>query len=203
MNKFYVVLNGCYSMVKDPTKDVRTLYNFHNEFLFCFVGNVGENKNQKQVVDAFYALPEQNKQRIGVLFVGGGEYEELREYIKQKKLEDRLVVCGPVPQEEVHNYYCAADATILTSKSEGFGLSIIEGMRYGLPSLVFSDLYAVPDLYDKNAMITVEKRTDEELARRMVDMVNHEWDNNAIKKLSERFTLEEMAKNYLNIYHSL
>lgn len=203
MKNFYVVLNGCKSIIMQPTKDIRSLYQIGDVFLFAFVGNIGDCKNQKQVVDAFSLLSAEERKKIKVVFVGGGEVEMLRNYIKSKCLSDYLIVCGSVPQDDVHNFYCAANATILTSKSEGFGLSIIEGMRYGLPNLVFSDLPAVTDLYDECAMLTIDKRTDEELSKKMVEMTECVWNRDAIKKHSDKFTLEEMANNYIQVYKNL
>lgn len=204
MNMFRVILNGCNIESKPRTIDIREKYNIGVDcFVFAFVGNVGENKNQKQVVDAFELIPEEYQEKISVLFVGGGKCEELIEYVKTKNLQERLIVCGLVSKDEIQNYYYAANATVLTSKSEGFGLSIIEGMTYGLPCLTYSDLPAVVDLYNEKSMLLVEKRDDRALAQGMILMTQIKWDKTAIKQHSAHFSFDNMAKQYIKFYKDI
>lgn len=193
----YTIPNGCSIECKEQTQDIRSAYHIPtNAFLMVFVGNVGPRKNQRQVVDAYSLLSQEDKNRIYVLFVGGGEDASLKTYVEKLGLQEHLVVCGIIPKEDVHNFYHAADATVLTSISEGFGLSIIEGMAYGLPNLTFSDLPAVADLYDENAMVTIAERSDLAVARGLSALANKHWDRNFIKQYARKFSFEQMAEKY-------
>lgn len=198
---FYVITNGCDVSRKPQTIDIRSKFQLDkDDFLFVFVGNVNYRKNQKQVVDAFKLIDESLRQSIKILFVGGGDWKKHSEYIKENNLSENLIACGPVPKEQVHNYYASANATILTSLSEGFGLSIIEGFVYGLPCLSFSDLPAVKDLYNINSMLLSESRSDTELAECILKMAQTKWDRNAIMEHGKHFSLENMAEKYIELY---
>lgn len=200
---FRVILNGCGATKLQINRDIRKVYNLSREvFLFVCVGNVSRCKNQIQIVRAFQLLPKAYQHRIVVLFVGGNE-AELADEIRTLDLQNSLITCGVVPKQEVHNYYGAADATILTSLSEGFGLSIIEGFVYGLPNLTFADLPAVEDLYDEKVMFRLNKREDEVLAEGMIEMVDRNWNRKFIEEYAKRFSFEKMADEYIDFYHTI
>lgn len=203
INNFHVILNGCNTKEKTRQYDVRKKYGIVDKFIFVFVGNVSKNKNQKQVVDAFLLLPDEYKDKFAVLFVGGGDYIELKNYIARLGLNGSLFVCGLVPKNEVHNYYIAGNATILTSYSEGFGLSLVEGMCYGLPCVTFADLAVVNDIYNEGVMVKVKERSTAALSKGMVNLYEKKWNHDNIKEYADRFSYDNMANNYLNFYCSI
>ena len=114
-----------------------------------------------------------------------------------------LILAGFVPKDIIHNYYYSADATILVSLQEGFGLSIIEGFVYGKPNVTYADLSSLPDVYDKGAMIVVAERNPKMLAKAMIEASQRVWDNEMIAEYSNRFSLEEMSNRYLNILNTI
>lgn len=202
---FYVINNGCNIHIKPTTMDIRREYSIHaNDFVFAFVGNVSINKNQIQVARAWLLLPEGLRSKCKVLFVGRyREDDELVKFIRKNHLENSLILCGIQPKEEVSNYFHACDATILTSMTEGFGLSIIEGFVYGKPNVTFADLPATPDLYDEGVMVVAENRTDQTLAQAMVEVMQKKIDTNYISEYVHNFSFEKMAKCYHDLYKDI
>lgn len=204
MNNFRVILNGCSINVLEVNRNIRHDYGIaDDDFLLVFIGNVGPRKNQKQVVEAYSYLQLEEQQKLKVLFVGGGEDELLKSFIKYKGLQNNLIVCGSQPKKNIHNFYHAADATILTSLSEGFGLSVIEGMVYGLPCLMFADLPAVADLYDERAMVTIQTHSDKDVAAGIHTLMNKAWNKEWIKEYAKHFSFENMANNYDAFYKDI
>lgn len=198
---FKIILNGCDVQPKKVTKNIRKEFNIpNNHYVFTFVGNICIRKNQVQVVRAFSQIDPALREKIHVLFVGGGDVFGLNNQIRNEGLENHLHICGTIPKEEIHNYYAAANATILTSLSEGFGLSIIEGYSYGLPCLTFSDLAAVKDLYHEKAMLTVKERNDKSLSEGILSMIQKEWVSTFIQDFAQSFSLLEMANKYVSFY---
>mgnify|MGYP002994973854 FL=1 len=185
--------------------DIRREYSIlANDFVFAFVGNVSINKNQAQVARAWMLLPEELRSKCKVLFVGRYiEDDELVKFIRKNHLENSLILCGIQPKEKVSNYFHACDATILTSITEGFGLSIIEGFVYGKPNVTFADLPATPDLYDEGVMVVAENRTDQALAQAMVEAMHKTFDSNFISEYVHNFSFEKMAKCYHDLYKDI
>ena len=202
---FKVICNGCDVNEQSATIDVRKKYNISkDDFLFVFVGNVSANKNQLQVARAWQKLPEEQKNHCKVLFVGRCfESDEIVSFIKKNKLNNSLIMCGMQPKDEVFNYYIAANATILTSLTEGFGLSIIEGYVYGKPNITFSDLPAIADVFNDHTMVAVKDRSDESLANAIVSMMNKSYHCEFIKSFAKRFSYDNMIKQYISFYKSV
>lgn len=202
---FHLVLNGCDVTPQKPTYDVRSKYMIKDtDFIFLYVGNITKNKNQIAVARAYRLLSEEERNRTKVLFCGAScDNEELSTYIVENRLSEQLICCGAIPKTDIHNYYISSNSTVMTSISEGFGLSIIEGFVYGNPNLSFSDLSAINDLYNAEVMMTTNRGTDESLAMAMHTMICREWDTDFIKRYASNFSLELMAKNYVSIFKNI
>lgn len=205
VNSFRVICNGCDVERQDSSLNIRKEYNIpDDDFVFVFVGNVSHNKNQLQVARAWAIMPEHIRNKCRVLFVGRYTNEDdLTLYIQDNKYNDHLILCGLQPKEKVKDFYQASDASILTSITEGFGLSIIEGFVYGKPNITFADLPAVQDLYDPKAMALVHDRKDSTLSKVMTEVTQMSFDNEYIRNHASKFSYEVMTKKYLELYNSV
>jgi glycosyltransferase involved in cell wall biosynthesis len=68
--------------------------------------------------------------------VGTGELkEEFENYIASNNLEE--YVCLLPPRKDVEYYYKQASLFLLTSKTEGFGMVLLEAISFGLPCISF------------------------------------------------------------------
>ena len=111
-----------------------------------------------------------------------------------------LILCGNVDTELMENYYEQSDGVALLSHEEGFGLSLIEGMQFGLPCIAHKDMYAYEDIYDSKAMIGINDRTNESVALALEALLTTKWDKNSIVKYAEKFGMESMANQYIDCY---
>lgn len=88
-------------------------------------------------VREFCTLAEKNSQYIFKLVVNASE-KEIQEYFKGKQLSENLKIYPT--QTDTHPFYREADLILNLSHTdqwvETFGLTILEGMRYGLPAIV-------------------------------------------------------------------
>lgn len=159
-------------------------------------------KNQGQLIKAFDLLPEDLAEETYVLFLGG-EIEKgysISQLAKGTKYENHFIACGVVNKELVSQYYAQGNAVALMSLSEGFGLSLIEGMHFGLPSMSFTDVDAYEDIYDSRAMVGVDEHTDEAVAKGLGRLLTNNWNKEDIKAYSRKFESENMAKQYVDVY---
>jgi len=204
---FFVVTNGCNTKMntKQENIDIRTKYNIpENKKIAVCVGNIGENKNQVQIIRAFSLLPDKVKNKLAILFLGRDVTNGLFEQEIQKSgQKENLITCGNIPKEDVAAYYSQADFNIVASISEGFGLSIIEGFTHGIPTVTFSDLDAIPDLYHKKTMVLVNERTDKALANGIEQIMSMHRDKQFIQNYARNFSLEQMAENYINVFEKI
>ena len=123
------------------------------------------------------------------------------EEIEHLNLKDKVICTGFVPREELNNYYSAAHNTVCASIVEGFGLSMIEGFVYGAPCVAFSDIQAISDIYDEDAMLLCHERSDTAFASALEKALMMEWNKTKIQEHSRKFSLETMAQKYVSVYN--
>lgn len=182
---------------------IRNLYGLPKEsrIIVC-VGNIGIRKNQGQLITAFYLLPKELASRTYILFLGGNQSEDytIERFSANSPWASHFIACGLVPKEQVEYYYAQCDAVALMSLSEGFGLSLIEGMHFGKPCMSFTDVDAYEDIYHPDVMIGVEEHSDTAVAKGMVKLLTGSWDKEIIKLYSKKFESQNMAKEYIKAY---
>ena len=194
---FSVILNGASGITKKAS--LREYYGIGEDEKVCLCsGNINLRKNQYQLVKAYSLLSETEQNNLRIMLIGNLIDERVKEVITQNHLQDRIILCGAVPRNELGGYYNAADFTALLSLSEGFGLSIIEGFTFGLPAILWGDLDVTKDINDLNCVMFVSDRTDECLAQHLISMMKKNWNHNYIKEYARLFSVENMKEKYLN-----
>lgn len=166
------------------------------------VGNVCRRKNQGQLIKAFDLLKKEIAMNTYVLFLGGNIEPgyTIEALSKDSKYASHFISCGVVDKEQVHFYYEQGDAVALMSLSEGFGLSLIEGMHFGLPCISFTDVDAFDDIYSPEVMVGVEGHSDLYVAQGMEKLLGDGWNKDQIINYSKKFESQQMAVNYVKVY---
>ena len=186
--------------------NIRDKYNLPKEAkIILYVGNVCVRKNQRQFVAAFNKLPQQLIDSTYVLFLGrelDSEYE-FSEQVADSPYSNHFIICGNIDKEMVAHYYRQGDAVALISLSEGFGLSLVEGLHFGLPCMSFTDMDAFEDIYDPNVMVGVSGHEVGEIAKGIERLLKTEWNTDFIKDYSIKFEPSFMAENYIKVYRKL
>ena len=183
--------------------DVRKLYGIHEEArIILYVGNIGRRKNQGQLIRAFAYMPERIAEETYVLFLGANQTADysIEQFAAKTAYPEHFIICGVVDKALVNQYYEQGNAVTLMSLSEGFGLSLIEGMHFGLPSMSFTDVDAYEDIRDECSMVGVSEHTDQAVAEGLVMLLTKNWNKEAIKQYSKKFESQNMAKQYVNVY---
>jgi glycosyltransferase involved in cell wall biosynthesis len=100
------------------------------------IGNVSRFtllKNHKYLIDVFSLICEKMDCRL--VLIGDGELEEqIRRYVKNKELNEKVLFLGR--QSNCECYYQAFDVFVMPSISEGFGLAALEAQCSGLPCVL-------------------------------------------------------------------
>lgn len=112
-------------------------------YTLLFVGRFAPEKNIERILEAFAELYERRRD-IRLRLVGAGALRgAFVAFIKQHKLEAVVSVEDWV--EDVPSVMAEADALLLASKHEAYGLVLIEAMAVGLP-LITTDVGCVGEI---------------------------------------------------------
>lgn len=113
---------------------VRKQLGLADKFVVGHIGRFMYQKNQNFLVDIFYEVYQKNRNAV-LLLVGDGELEgQIREKVKQRKLEDAVIFYGNC--RDTSRLYQAMDVFCLPSFYEGVPVVAIEAQANGLPVLI-------------------------------------------------------------------
>lgn len=108
------------------------------------LGRLARNKGYDLLIEAFAVLAARHPDAELYLAVGGGDMNdfetrlmgELRALVAQSPAADRIKFGSFIAEEELPDYYRAADLFVLSSRYEPFGMTAIEAMASGTPTVV-------------------------------------------------------------------
>lgn len=108
------------------------------------LGRLARNKGYDLLIDAFRLVAERIPDSVLFLAIGGAEMneaeqrllEELKAQVSAFGLNDRVQFSTFIPDEALADYYRAADVFVLSSRYEPFGMTAIEAMACGTPTVV-------------------------------------------------------------------
>ncbi|WP_297766479.1 glycosyltransferase [uncultured Muriicola sp.] len=146
-----------------------------------------------------------------VTIVGGvGKLErELKQRINNNNLQDKVVLLGKIPFNELGAYYRACDLFCLPSitKNEAFGLVQIEAMAFGKPIVSTNiDGSGVPWVNKNNVTgKVVSPKNSKEIAIAINSILSNEqtikrYSQNCIKRYNELFTKDKMILEFTKLY---
>lgn len=91
---------------------------FGSKFVVLFAGNIGESQDFPAIIDAAEAL--RDHEDVVFAIVGGGRAEaEMRQRVRQRGLDHRMVFLGRYPLERMPSFFCAAHALLVSLRDEG------------------------------------------------------------------------------------
>ena len=115
---------------------------YHDIYNIIFVGRVVQNKVQHQLIDVAYALKRKGVKNFKIHIIGGASepkyMEFLQQYVKNMDMLVEVTITGKVSDEDLVSYYNIADLYLSISEHEGFGMPLIEAMKYDIPVLAYN-----------------------------------------------------------------
>lgn len=119
-----------------------------------YVGVLENAKNVDRLVEAYATLAPGLRQQFALYLVGrkANAYARICQLIKQHGIGDRIRVFGYIADDELNRLYAGACIFAYLSEYEGFGLPILEAMRYGLPVLA-ANKTSLPEVAGEAALL--------------------------------------------------
>jgi glycosyltransferase involved in cell wall biosynthesis len=104
------------------------------ESCWLYVGNVKPHKGLDTLLTAFAALAEECPHRLVIVGRREGFFTEAPGLEgKVAALQNRVLWAGEVSEADLALWYARAEALVLPSRHEGFGLPVLEAMAAGCP----------------------------------------------------------------------
>ena len=160
------------------------------------VGHLIPRKAHDLVIQGLRWLPQ-----FDLIVIGDGpEREALGALARESGAGDRVRFVGSVAQEELRNYFGAADALVLASSREGWANVLLESMACGTP-VVASNIGGTPEVVSApEAGVLMAERTPEAVAEAVQRLFARYPDRGATRRYAEKFSWEETTRGQLRLF---
>lgn len=117
---------------------------------FLFVGRLVREKGVFELLRAYASLNQQLREKIGLVFVGDGVSRSLLEKEATSISAGTIRFAGFAQREQLGAYYGLADALVLPTYTDTWGMVVNEAMACGLPLIVSRAAGCAADLVREN-----------------------------------------------------
>jgi glycosyltransferase involved in cell wall biosynthesis len=187
-------------------KDARSKLGIpHDKFVLGSIGRLNHVKGFDILIEAVKNLNSDNNSLLFVVAGQGNEKNELERRVIEYNLQDKIKFIGFL--ENTEDLLAALDVFLLTSRSEGFPLSLLEAMNFKLPTIA-TDVGGIRDLLvDGKAGLIIPPENKFELVKAIRILFENP---NLLSQYSELsynrsldFSIETCAGLYLKKYQDL
>jgi glycosyltransferase involved in cell wall biosynthesis len=192
----------------------RLAYNGERPFTLVSVGRLHPVKDHAFLVRACARLRDRGVDFECAIAGEGPERRRLEKLIDECRLQDRLRLLGAVPWPEMDSLYRHADLVVLTSRSEGIPLVLMEAMARGrialaptitgIPELVIPGktgfLYtpgAIDELVSRIVLIEELMRAERRYAASGLDWIRHAARVQVLHNFNRRKNLSNFCQRFL------
>lgn len=158
-------------------------------FTLISVGHFIERKGHHLVIEALTLLPD-----VALILVGDGPMEKaLRSLVKKYRLQDRVMFTGSLTQNQLADYYSAADCMVLASSREGWANVLLESMACGTP-VVATRVSGTPEVVlSRTAGELIDRRSAEGIVDGITKLRNNYPKREEVRKYAEMFSWDETS----------
>jgi len=189
----------------DAIETVRKRFDIKTRHVVGMVATFSENKDYKTFIDAAQLVLEKRKD-VTFMAIGDGDYfEAIKKRIKPEFLDNFRF---PGKQKRVLNIVNTFDIGVLTTFTEGISNSIMEYMALKKP-VITTDCGGNRELVeDERTGFLVKPESPLQIADKILLLMKNKvlaekLGQNGYEKLKNEFNLENMGKNFLQLYNRL
>lgn len=182
---------------------LKTKLNIKEKYLILGVGQFIYRKGWDLLLNAMEGISDE----VALCLIGGKPTEEYKRIVAEKKLQ-HVYFMDFMKNEELSEYYKAADIFVLPTREDIWGLVINEAMNYGLPVITTNACVAGQELVEnyKNGFI-LNIKNENEISRNLNKKLSLFFETPEIKqkmgkeslKMIEEYSIENMAVAYSRV----
>ena len=161
-----------------------------------FVGTMEPRKNLNRLIDSYAAMP--HKDRLDLIIVGGVGWGgiNLEASIKRHGLNNHIRTITNANDTIINQLYADCHFLVMPSLYEGFGLPLVEAMKYGKP-VITSNISSMPEVAGAAGLL-VDPRSADAITAAMgklaTDQELYANLSSAAKKRADEFTWQKTSQ---------
>lgn len=145
------------------------------------IGRYTDDKKQLRLLNIWNSIDVSIRREWKLNIVGSGElYLKLDNFIKEHGLTKSVFLIKP--QKDISEIYKDSAIFALTSRSEGFGMVLLEAAGFGLPLISFNCPSGPRDIINNNNGFLIDNDNDELYRKNLIRMME---DRNMLETLGQ------------------
>jgi glycosyltransferase involved in cell wall biosynthesis len=206
--KICVIHNGFNNRLYKKINDEKKIAEVLNKYglvtpYFLYVGRLEKKKNTPLLIEAFVKFKHYNENRPEKLALIGDAsfgFDEIKYIVHEFGLEDEVQMPGWAMEEDIPYIFNGAEAFILPSLHEGFGITILQSLACGVPTIA-SDIPVLREVAGEAALFFNSHNKDEAAAMMVKISTDEKLRADLIEKgllRAKDFSWEKCARETLN-----
>jgi len=178
--------------------------------VYLSIGGIEPRKNSLRLLQAFIKIRDRYPQ--AQLIIAGGEtlfdYQAYRDEFFQVVEEanltigESLILPGVIDDRDMPTLYRCADAFVLPSVKEGWGMVILEAIASGIP-VITANIPPFTEFLTPQQALLIDPYSVEEIAQAMLEIIEPNLSKSLVENsqnICDRYRWETSAKMHLKYY---
>ncbi|MEF8767029.1 glycosyltransferase family 4 protein [Candidatus Accumulibacter contiguus] len=192
-NRIHVIPN----FLRDEFCSAKTNKVKGNRHTILYVGNISKQKNQAALLQAVVEHRDRIGDRFRFVFCGEVCDASVDIYKTNDLLKGVVEFHGHVPRANLNQYYLRASLVVLLSKVEGFGMSVIEALAYGVPVLINGKMEIASMLEESDCVTLInDVNNTKEIIDKLLQAVDKNCESKDVKLYCRRFSEGSVLRLY-------
>jgi mannosylfructose-phosphate synthase len=198
--------------LKEGAKEENTKIDLPEEYIFV-VSRISKAKGHDLLLPAYFEVLKEFPE-LHLVIAGGSKNPDeeekevvgnIRKFIRENGIEDRVHLVGPIPNEELPPYYRQARLFILPARYEPFGMTAAEAMACQTPAVISKNSGIQENLSHQKDCMMIDPFDKESYADTIIKVLrNHaqaeKLAKQGCKTVRENFSWEAIAGNFIQFY---
>ena len=158
-----------------------------DQIILLYLGRINEKKGLDILIDSFPFIFKRHK-NISLLIIGPDNenyIDKLKEslILMDSNISKNIIIDNNlISRSYIKSYFTQSDLFILPSHTENFGISVIESIYFGSPTLISKNVDIFNDLKNNNLVNIIDELQPEILSNAILETLN---DQSLIRSVRE------------------
>lgn len=177
------------NLIGEPFESIEKIDFDSKKNHLIYVGRLDEDKNVSSIIDAISNIDL--KDFIFKVIGEGSELENLKRLAEDKKLQSKIVFTGQLSIDQIKNELLGSKIFLFMSKTEAFGMVLLEAMFCGNGLLSYDCNYGPSDIINQNNGFLIPMNDKILFQEKLKDLIDN---NDKLNQLNR--TAFEESKNW-------
>ncbi len=205
-SRIRVIPNGPSYFVGKSTRDIVPKDDEKTNIILC-CGRLSSQKGIEHLILAARDVIRKHPETRFILVGKGHLQDSLESMVSDMGMKDSFNFMGFISVQELRDLYSSADAYVMPSVSEPFGISALDALVFGIPTVLTSSCGLSESLEDGKDAIIIGPRSSRDISRAIIGILDDPELSGRLsingKEASERFKWDRISDMTVKEYMRL